>query len=223
MKKKIHIATGILAASILFSAGILAQEKTEVSVVVKKDGKLIKDTTYLFEDASEAEHALKMMEILTGEDIHMEHSGENNTKAMVFISEDGEKTELREYKGDALEWTGEEEGKGPVVKKKEIRVRVSDDEEGSWTVIEGDEKLMDMDEKVYVIEGDDDMKTELLEILKEHDGKKDSNVKVIVLRKNADMEMDMDHEEEEDHDKEKDHEVEVEVKVIKKKQKKEYK
>ncbi len=223
MKKKLQIATGILAASILLSAGILAQEKTEVSVVVKKDGKLIRDTTYFFEDASEATHALKMMELLTGEDIHMEHSGENHTKAMVFISEDGEKTELREYKGDALEWTGEEEEKGHIVKKKEIRVMVSDDEEGSWTVIEGDDKLMDKDENVYVIEGDDDMKTEIIEILRDHDGQKDSNVKVIVLRKSADEEMDVDHDEDEDHDKEKDHEVEVEVKVIKKNQKKEYK
>lgn len=222
MKKKLQIATGILAASILFSAGILAQEKTEVSVVVKKDGKLIKDTTYLFEDASEANHALKMMELLTGEDIHMEHSGENHTKAMVFISEDGENTELREYKGDALEWTEEEEEKGPIVKKKEIRVMVSDDEEGSWTVIEGDDKLMDRDESVYVIEGDDDMKTEIIKILKEHDGKEDSNVKVIVLRKSMDEEMDVDHDEDEDQDKEKDHEVDVEVKVIKKKEKKEY-
>ena len=81
---------------------------------------------------------------------------------------------------------------------------------------------MDRDESVYVIEGDDDMKTEIIKILKEHDGKEDSNVKVIVLRKSMDEEMDVDHDEDEDQDKEKDHEVDVEVKVIKKKEKKEY-
>ena len=154
-----------LVAAFIFSTGLLAQEKTEVSILVKKDGKVVKDTTYLFDDASEAKHAMKMMEIMSGDEPHMEHvkynyttahSGSGHSKAMVFISEDGETTEITEFHGDSLVWVSEEDGAhahgkkvivmkskdgstfdilldedsegGDVVKKKEVRVGVSSDE-----------------------------------------------------------------------------------------------
>ena len=94
-----------IAASLFLSAGLLAQEQVEVSVKVTKDGKVVKDTTYQFDDASEAKHAMKMMEVMSGDDEHMEyitkkytsaHSGSGEAKTMVFISEDGEKTEIKE-------------------------------------------------------------------------------------------------------------------------------
>ena len=162
MKKQLHLSIWVLALSMIFSFGVLAQEKAEVSVQVKKDGKIVMDTTYQFEDASEAKHALKMMELFSGEELHKAHLEGDHSKAMVFISEDGE---------------------GNKVKKKEIKVRVSDDEDASWTVVEGDDIILDEEEDVYVIQGDDDAKTEIIKIMKEYDGEDDSNVKVIVVKK----------------------------------------
>ena len=73
MKKYIlHLTLG-LAASLILSTGLLAQEQVDVSIKVKKDGKVIKDTTYQFDDASEAKHAIMMMEVLSGDEEHMEN------------------------------------------------------------------------------------------------------------------------------------------------------
>ncbi len=206
MKKNIlHWTLGI-AASLILSTGLLAQEQVDVSIKVKKDGKVIKDTTYQFDDASEAKHAIMMMEVLSGDEEHMDdvhynyttaHSGSGHSKAMVFISEDGETTEIKEFHGDSLTWVSEGESphahgrkvivmksddgntfdilvdedseEGDIVKKKEIKVMVSSDEEGNWTVVEGDEKMFDTDENVYIIKGDDDMKVEMKKIMKEHE------------------------------------------------------
>jgi len=246
MKKIIPLGILSIAASLFLSTGLLAQEQVEVSIKVTKDGKVVKDTTYQFDDASEAKHAMKMMEVMSGDEPHMEHvtynyttahAGSGHSKAMVFISEDGETTEIKEFHGDSLVWVTEEEvdgdhvkvmkykinegdhahGKkvivmksedgntfdilvdedyegGDIVKKKEVRVMVSGDEDGSWTVVEGDEKMLD----------------------------KDENVKVIVIKKSGDVHMDLheDHDEDHDHDVDSDHDEEVEVKVVKKKKEK---
>ena len=222
MKKYIlHLTLG-LAASLILSTGLLAQEQVDVSIKVKKDGKVIKDTTYQFDDASEAKHAIMMMEVLSGDEEHMEnvhynyttaHSGSEHSKAMVFISEDGETTEIKEFHGDSLTWVSEgdsphKHGKkvivmksddgntfdilvdedseeGDIVRTKEIKVMVSDDEEGNWTVVEGDDE-------------------------------ESSNVKVIVIKESGDIHMEHDVDHDEDHDED----VEVEVKVIKKEKKK---
>ena len=269
MKKNILFWTLSIAASFILTAGLLAQEQGDVSkdqvhvsIKVTKDGKVIKDTTYQFDDASEAKHAVKMMEVLSGDEEHMEnihynyttaHSGSGNSRAMVFISEDGETTEIKEFHGDSNVWVTEEESDGEhvkvikykieegddqpkkvivmesedgntidilvdedheggdVVKTKEIRVMVSGDEKANWTVVEGDEKMIDKDENVYIIEGGDDMKVEMKKILEEHDGEEGARVKVIVIKE------DMDHDE--DYDEDSDHDEDVEVKVIKKEKK----
>lgn len=220
MKRYIRFLSLGIAASFILSAGILAQDKVDVSIKVKKDGKVIQDTTYQFEDVSEARHAMKMMEVLSGDDKHMEnvhynytsaHSGNGHSRAMVFISEDGETTEITEFDGDSNVWVSKEEGDGEhvkvmkykiidedgegpdVVKKKEIKVMVSGDEEGNWTVVEGDDANIDV-MKIMEEEGDGE------------------NVKVIVIKKDVDS----DAEHDEDHDED----VEVEVKMIKKEKKK---
>ena len=232
-----------------------------MSIKVTKDGKVVKDTTYQFDDASEAKHMMQMMEVMSGDEPHMAHAGSGHSKAMVFISEDGETTEITEYHGDSLVWVTEEEsdgkhvkvmkykidegegahGKkviimksedgttfdilvdedsegGDVVKKKEVRVVVSGDEEGNWTVVEGDEKMMDKDENVFIMEGDDEVKVKVMKIMEEEgDGE---NVKVIVITESGDLHEDHDHDIDSDHDEDTDHEEEVEVKVVKKKEKK---
>jgi len=187
MKKYIRFWALSIAASLVLSAGLLAQEKVDVSIKVKKDGKVIQDTTYQFDDASEARNAIKLMEVLSGEDDSMEnvhynytmaHQGSGHSRAMVFISEDGETTEIKEFHGDSLIWVSEGESphaqgkrvivmksddgntfdilvdedgeESDIVKMKEIKVMVSGDEEGNWTVVESDEKMMDKDEDVEI-------------------------------------------------------------------------
>jgi len=250
MKKNIHYWVLSIAAALFLSTGLLAQDQIEMSIKVTKDGKLVKDTTYLFDDAEEAKHAMKMMEIVSGDEPHKEHitynytsthSGNGHSKAMVFISEDGETTEITEFSGDTNVWVSEEEGDGKkvivmksedgntfdilvdeefegddVVKTKEVKVVVSGDEEGNWTVVEGDEKMMDKDKNVYIIKGDDEVKVKVMKIVEEEgDGE---NVKVIVIKKSGDLHEDHDCDHDEDHDC--DHDKEIEVEVVKKKQKK---
>jgi len=226
MKKIIPFWILSIAASLILSTGLLAQEQIEMSIKVTKDGELVKDTSYLFDDADEAKHAMKMMEVLSGDDEDMEsihynytsaHSGHGKTKTMMFISEDGETTEITEFSGDSNVWVSEEEVDG---KKKKVKVVVSGDEEGNWTVVEGDEKMMDKDENVYIIKGDDEVKVKVMKIVEEEgDGE---NVKVIVITESGDLheDHDVDHDKDCDHDEDTDHEEEIEVKVVKKKQKK---
>ena len=240
MKKNIPIWILSIAASFILSTGLLAQEQTEVTVKIKKDGKVVTDTTYLFDDMDEAKHALEMMDLISGDDIHKEnvhynitssHTGSGEAKTMVFISEDGETTEITEFSDDSHVWVTEEDGDsqgkkvivmksddgstfdilvdedsegGDVVKTKEVRVVVSGDEDGNWTVVEGDEEMMHKDE----------VKVKVMKIVEEEgDGE---NVKVIVIKKSKDVDCDHDK----DHDEDCDHDEEVEVKVVKKKVKK---
>jgi len=246
MKKNIPFWILSIAASLILSTGLLAQEQIEMSIKVTKDGKVVKDTTYLFDDADKAKHAMKMMEIVSGDEPHKEHvtykyttahTGSGEAKTMVFISEDGETTEITEFSGDSNVWVSEEEvdGKkvivmksedgGDIVKKKEVKIVVSGDEEGNWTVVEGEEKMMDKDENVFIIKGDDDMKVEMKKIMEEYDGVEGANVKVIIIKKGGDLhedhdkdcDHDKDHDKDCDHDEDSDHEKEIEVKVKKKK------
>jgi len=238
MNKKIYAPAITLAVLVLLSSGLLAQEKTEVSILVKKNGEVIKDTTYQFDNASDAENALKMMDIIsedesiTGEyqyNYSMSTTGGNQNKTMVFISEDGEHTKITELEGDSLVWIeegdepdfqgehvivrkskdgetynivveGDDEGQTDV-KDKKIRVMVSGDDGGTWTVREGGED----DEDIYILKGDQDVKVELEKILEEdEDG---DGTRVIIIKKNVD----------EDKDADLDKDVDVNVKVIKKK------
>ncbi len=249
MNKNVRYWIMSIAASLFLSTGLLAQEQIEMSIKVTKDGKLIKDTTYQFDDAAEAKNAMKMMEVMSGEELHKEHvhynfttahTGSGHSKAMVFISEDGETTEITEFSGDSLVWVSEGDGAhahgkkvivikskdgntfdilidedmegGDVVKKKKVKVVVSSDEDGNWTVVEGDEKMMDKDENVFIMKGDDEVKVEIKKIMEEYDGLEGANVKVIIITEDGELH--------EDHDHDIDHDVEVEVKVVKKKEKK---
>ncbi len=226
MKKRVPIFLASLSLTFVFGMSLMAQEKTEVTVQVKKDGKVVKDTTYQFEDEAEAKHAIQMMEVLSGEEKHMEHynytiahSGEGHSKAMVFISEDGKKTEIKHLEGDSLVWISEDDhlhGEHVVIVK-------SGDGETFDILIDEDELheahenvfISDDDENVYVIKGDgDDVHKEIEVLMKEHgDGE---NVKVIVIKKGGDH----DHDHDEDVDQNHEVEKEVEVKVIKKEEKK---
>ncbi len=143
MKKMYPFAMLALMAAFIFSATLSAQE-TKVTVKVEKDGKVVKDTTYSFDDAKQAKHAMKMMEVMSGDEEHMmEHHGDHSN-SYVIISEDGEKTEIKSMSGDPHVWVSEGEEHGDHVHKKKIKVMISDDEDGEWEVISSD------DEDVYI-------------------------------------------------------------------------
>lgn len=109
----------------------LAQE-TEVTVKVKKDGKVVKDTTYTYDNAEEAEHALKMMELVSGE------QDEIHTKeVMVFIDEDGEKTVIKENGGEEVVWVTDEDDVHKEHKK--VMVIKSGDESTYEVITDGEE------------------------------------------------------------------------------------
>ena len=71
MNKIIQLSTLCLAALFIFSFNLIAQEQTEITVQIKKDGKVVKDTTYQFEDDKQAKHVVKMMEVMSGDDEHV--------------------------------------------------------------------------------------------------------------------------------------------------------
>jgi len=188
MKQGIAWSIMSLVLAFVFSASLMAQEKTEVSIQVKRDGKVLRDTTYQFDDSDEAEHVLKLVEVMSGLDVDMDqghynynytmsHSGGEHANAMVFISKDGEKTEIKEIHGDSLVWISEGDEPG----KKRVKVVVSGDEKGNWTAVSADEKDLDENEKVYYISEDDDVKVKVRKIIEE-DGEGE-NVKVIVIEK----------------------------------------
>lgn len=168
-------------------------------MLVKKNGKVIKDTTYQFENAAEARHAVKMMEILSGNDEKMmkynfssDSDNEEHTHAMVFLSEEMDENEGTEFHGDSHVWISEEEHDGEhvrVIKREKkdgetIEIIIDKDKDGSWHV--DSKELKDVDE----------------------------DVRVIVIKKEKHCEND--HDLDEDHDEDHDEEIEVEVKVEKK-------
>ncbi|MCK5134723.1 MAG: hypothetical protein KAR19_02965 [Bacteroidales bacterium] len=118
MKKTIPFSVLTLAAAFIFSSSLFAQE-TEITIQVKKDGKVVQDTTYQFDDDADC------------------------------------------------------------AKKKHVKVVVSGDEHGTWHMEE--EGLVEVEEEVYVITGDD-AEVELEKILEEHGGDEE-NVKIIVIKK----------------------------------------
>ena len=149
MRNRIPKLFASLLLTFVFGMSLMAQEKTEVTVQVKKDGKVVKDTTYQFEDEAEAKHAIQMMEHYH----HTKtHSDEGHSKVMVFISEDGEKTEIKHLDGDSL---GEHK-----------KVFISDDDENVY-VIKGD---------------GDDVHVEIEEIMKEHGEGENVKVVVVIKK-----------------------------------------
>jgi hypothetical protein len=212
-----HMIMSLLLVFV-FAAGLRAQDKTEVSIQVRKDGKVVKDTTYLFEDDKEAKNVLKMVDVMSGmdedmEDVHynytMTRSGGEHGEAMIFITKDGDKTEIKEIHGDSLVWISEEDGfhgehkdgdhvviikkedgetfdilvdeDGSMDGKKRVKVVVSEDDRGSWTAVSAEDT--DRDEDIYILKGDDDLKEEMKKIMEKYDGVEGANVKVIVTKK----------------------------------------
>lgn len=182
MKRFTPPALALLVSTFICAASLSAQETTTVSVKVKKDGKVVTDTTYRFEDAEQAEHALKMMEALSGVD----------AKTMVFISEDGKETVLEGDHVTVIKHSTEAgqpchyQGENVVVTRTEdgetFDILIGEDQEGVQTkkvrvmvIEEGDGELETVEEELGDISHDTDA---------ENNGEKEEKeVEVIVIKK----------------------------------------
>jgi len=174
MKKIKHFTVAAIIFTTLFSLTLSAQEKATVIVKVKKEGKVVRDTSFQFEDASQVEHALKIMKALSGEGEHVvkvqKHKGEahgSHSSNFVYVTKKGGKTTVKEMKGDSLVWISEEEFDGEHPHGKQVMVVTSDDDE-TFDII------MDEDE-------DEEIEIEIEKHLKEQGDAEE--VEVIVIKK----------------------------------------
>ncbi len=155
MKKQLLLSAIILA----IGAFLFAQGKTEVSMKVVKDGKVVKDTTYTFDDAKEAKHAVHMFDAMASDelDIHMSHSDDHHMeythkdgkemkheKHVVYISEDGKK--VNKTKGGNYTWLSKGDGEDGNVTVIVKEFKDDDCEHGSVQV---------MTKEIIVINGEE--------------------------------------------------------------------
>ena len=70
MKRYLPFSLLAFTAAFLIATVLQAQDQTEVTIRVKKDGKVVKDTTYQFESETDAKNAVEMFEVLSGEEPH---------------------------------------------------------------------------------------------------------------------------------------------------------
>ena len=132
MKKHLQLSVILLA----LGAFLFAQEKTEVTVKVTKDGKVVKDTTYTFDDDAEAKHVVHMMDAMASDELniffsdsdehkmHMKKDGDHKMHAnkVMFISEDG--TRVEKVEGEHTNWvttTVSEDGKTETITIKKMK------------------------------------------------------------------------------------------------------
>lgn len=211
MKKRLYLSLLTVVMAVILPAGLMAQEKTEVTIQVKKDGKVIQDTTYQFNDADDANQVIKMLGVMLGDE---EHGAYNYTATMsediqpgkmVFVSRDGEKTVVKEISGDSLTWVSEGESDDDHVKVLKYRVKGDDESQGEHVIVmksedgESFDILLDED----VDNGDADIEKKVTVVVS---GDEDGEWKVVKSDDDDDSE-----------------DVEVEVKVIKKIKKEEEK
>jgi len=207
MKKRLYFSLVSIVMAVILPAGLMAQEKTEVTIQVKKDGKVIQDTTYRFNDADDANNAMKMLGIMLENDEHSGHvvhnyttavSGDDQSGKVMFISRDGEKVQVKEIHGDSLVWVSEGEAGDDHVKVLKYRVEGDDESQGEHVIVmkSEDGKSFDILLDEDVDNGDADIEKKVTVVVS---GDEDGEWKVIKSD---------DDDESED--------VEVEVKVIKK-------
>ena len=214
MNKRLYFSLLSIVMAVVLQAGLLAQEKTEVTIQVKKDGKVIQDTTYQFNDADDASQVMKMLGIMLGDE---EHSGEGaysysatmsediQPGKMVIVSRDGEKTVVKEINGDSLIWVSKGESDDDHVKVFKYKIRGDDESQDQHVIVmkseDGESFNIISDEDVD--NGDTDAEKEVTVVVT---GDKDGEWKVIKSGDDDETEN-----------------VEVQVKVIKKIKKEEEK
>jgi len=211
MKKRLYLSLLSVAMAVVLPAGLMAQGKTEVTIQVKKDGKVVKDTTYQFNDADDAIQVMKMMGVMLGDEGDIAHnysatmSEDIQPGKMVFVSRDGEKTVVKEIRGDSLAWVSEGEPGDDDVKVLKYRVKGDDESQGEHVIVmkSEDGKTFDILLDKDIDNGDANVEKKVTIVVS---GDEDGEWKVIKSDDDNDSE-----------------DMEVEVKVIKKTKKEEEK
>lgn len=196
MKKLQLSITLFLVSGFFLTSALFAQEKAEITLIVKKDGKVVHDTTYAYDDAKKAKHVVKMAEAMTKEDPHgnvFYHSekmhmdvkeGEHGHKMMYIYTDD---EGMHKVHGDSMVWISKEGKDCEDVKviKKKIMVSGDGDEEKHVYVIksggDGDFEIttVEGDAKVMKIKEEDG---KIIKIIESEDGK-EKKVEVMVIEK----------------------------------------
>ena len=111
----------ILLIPALFSLvlGLSAQE-TRVSVKVEKDGMVVKDTSYVYDSEEDADHAVRILDMIS------ESSGDDSHN-MMFITKDGEQTHVS---GDKMVWKSHGDYDHDCEHVKVMKVKVDEGEDG---------------------------------------------------------------------------------------------
>jgi hypothetical protein len=214
MNKRLYFSVLTIVMAVILQAGLMAQEKTEVTIQVKQDGKVIQDTTYRFNDAEDASQVMKMLGAMLGDEEHMGHGDYNYSATMsediqpgkmVFVSKDGDKTVVKKISGDSLVWVSEGESDDDPLKVIKYRVKGDGDSGGEHVIVlkseDGNSFDILLDEDVD--SGDKDVEKEFNVVIS---GDEDGEWKVIKSDDDDESEA-----------------VEVQVKVVKKIKKEEEK
>lgn len=183
MNKRILFFLPILMLAIT----AIGQERAEVAVKILKDGKVVKDTIYQYDNLEEAKEAVKVMDIIASEkideddmkamkvEIHEKHDGAR--KKLMMITEDGE---IHEIKGEeGFKWvTSEkvEDGEKVIIKEEDgkIEVIIKEKKEG-----EKGEKV-EIKKEVIVLSSDNEDEDVTWTVKEAED---DEDIEVIVIKK----------------------------------------
>jgi hypothetical protein len=163
----------ILISLLILSAGVFAQEKAELTVKITKNGEVLQDTTYSYENIEQAQHALKMLEIMGDNDLHSTHLKAMSMdgaphKKMVFISEDGA---VHEFSDEGMTWVSNESEEGASSEKK-YKIMIKEGSEGDKDVLH-----FDGEEGENIIINEDDGEVKVI-IKKIGEGDKGENISV---------------------------------------------
>jgi hypothetical protein len=127
-----------LMAMAMFTLSVSAQE-TKVTIKVEKDGEIIKDTSYTYDDSQDAEHAMEMIELLSDDNGHTvtihkemkEHLEGEEMKVMKYHVEVGDESDgehvivMKSGEGDdsweIITSEGDEEEVEVIVVKKKVK------------------------------------------------------------------------------------------------------
>ncbi len=179
----------IIIPALLLGSILAAQDKAEIKIRIIKDGEVVKDTSYTYDDITKAKHAIHMLDMMASDDIPMEKKhmklmsmDDAGDKKIVFISEDGATHEIH---GDGVKWVSSTACEdGDSAKTYIVKVKGDPQAHGNAYFFSDD----DGDEKV--IFNEDDGQVELIiKKIKKGDGTEKMEIhKEIIVIDEADAE-----------------------------------
>lgn len=167
--KTIALFTSVIFLA--FSLNAQDEKKSEIHVKIEKDGKVVKDTTYLVDEDANTEIASKILDMSFGENFH---KGEH--RVMAFSSDDGELLKFHSKDGDM-------HAKHKVIMKEmhegesgHMFVTTEEGKDGEMTVIVKEIK-MDEDDEIHEFHSKDgDIHAKHIVMMKEMHSGEDGHI-----------------------------------------------